>query len=192
MNNVSYLIIQVTKTMLPTAKQFNKKYLEALKNIRLQLVQTSFLPNFLSNQVKSIHPLSFEGKFPPCNHAPLAYKRVHSLAAEFNSSLQQNIRTKPTHLLALFIIKLEESKFQETGMNLIIGNINITCLNSFCLVRFPMLCNVLRKWIVGVWGAKKCLDTIKPNITKLNTLMSSISNISSNKTHLLFSPHSGN
>jgi len=102
--------------MLPTAKQFNKKYLEALKNIRLQLVQTSFLPNFLSNQVKSIHPLSFEGKFPPCNHAPLAYKRVHSLAAEF-----KNIRTKPTQLSVLFIVKLvRKVNSMETGVNLII------------------------------------------------------------------------
>jgi hypothetical protein len=102
--------------MLPTAKQFNKKYLEALKNIRLQLVQTSFLPNFLSNQVKSIHPLSFEGKFPPCNHAPLAYKRVHSLAAEF-----KNIRTNPTQLSVLFIVKLvRKVNSMETGVNLII------------------------------------------------------------------------
>jgi hypothetical protein len=102
--------------MLPTAKQFNKKYLEALKNIRLQLVQTSFLPNFLSNQVKSIHPLSFEGKFPPCNHAPLAYKRVHSLAAEF-----KNIRTNPTQLSLLFIVKLvRKVNSMETGVNLII------------------------------------------------------------------------
>jgi hypothetical protein len=161
--------------MLPTAKQFNKKYLEALKNIRLQLVQTSFLPNFLSNQVKSIHPLSFEGTFPPCNHAPLAYTRVHSLAAEF-----KNIRTNPTQLSVLFIVKLvRKVNSMETGVNLIIDiyiyiYIYITCLNSFCFIRFPMLCDVLRKWIIRVWSTKKCLDAIKPNVRKLNTLMSNI------------------
>ena len=66
----------------------------------------------ISIQIKSIAYIPCHLKGSLHNHAPLAYKRVHSLAAEFNSSLQQNIRTKPTHLLALFIIKLEESKFQ--------------------------------------------------------------------------------
>jgi len=57
----------------------------------------------ISIQIKLIAYIPCHLKGSLHNHAPLAYKRVHSLAAEFNSSLQQNIRTKPTRLLALLL-----------------------------------------------------------------------------------------
>ena len=36
--------------------------------------------------------------------------------------------------------------------------IHITCFNSFSFICLPMLCNILRKWIIRVWSTQKSLD----------------------------------
>ena len=89
MNNVSYLIIQVTKTMLPTTKQFNKKYLEALKNIRLQLVQHHFFQ--ISFQIKSKAHIQRHLKVSS-HHAIMHHLHIDGSTPQLQSSTEMRSR----------------------------------------------------------------------------------------------------
>lgn len=102
-----------------------------------------------------------------CLHAPLAYRRVHSLAGSLKKKETQIKGLKKKAYINLHNQKMLIFYLEAVNRK---TRIQTTRFNSFSLIWLPVLCNVFREWIIRVWSTQKCLNA-ETRVKKLKLLI---------------------